>query len=54
MIDRRYQRKPKPDHPWVGWRPGLFSSADKQRSRKPMKKEPHEDLREQESAKEGS
>ena len=39
MIDKRYQRKPKKDHPWVGWRPGLFSKADELRKREPSKKD---------------
>lgn len=39
MIDRRYRRKPKKDHPWAGWRPGLFSNRDKARERKPQREE---------------
>lgn len=31
MIDKRYQRKPSKSHPWVGWRPGLFSKQDKEK-----------------------
>jgi len=38
MIDKRFQRKPKPDHPWVGWQPGKFSAADKAKNRQPPPK----------------
>ena len=35
MLDPRYQRKPKKDHPWLGWQPGKFSKTDKERNRQP-------------------
>lgn len=37
-TDPRYQRKPKPTHPWVGWQPGLFSKADAEKRRQPPPK----------------
>lgn len=48
VTDRRYQRKPKPTHPWATWKPGYLSSRDKALHRQPKKREPDESTRVQE------